>query len=133
MAASAWIVPGPDSGPTEALASPAFDVTALPSVGSCARIAWALLPAPFVGFALGVALALAQAPPSAMPKARIGAPPPVPVLPAAELRPRLTKPTFGKPAFWKPAGSTAVRPSMRLSVRHYHPPVRLAGRSTLDR
>ncbi|MCP5065771.1 MAG: hypothetical protein GY946_04325 [bacterium] len=117
MATSAWIVPGPK----QELDSPPYPFPAPSPADRPSRIGWALLPAPFVGFALGVALAIAQAPPSTVPDAPATTPPPAVIRPAPGLEPR----------FWKPAGSTAVRPEPRLSRRHYHPPIRLAGHSTL--
>ncbi len=120
MATSAWIVPGPIVGPTEELAPPALTISAQAPPGGRRWLAWSILPVPFLGFALGAALAIAQAPPSTLPESRVGAPPPALTWPVRELEPR----------FWKPAGSTAVRPAPRFSQRKYHPPVRFAVRST---
>lgn len=120
MATSAWIVPGPNVGPTGEFAPPALTLPAHTPDGARRWLAWSLLSAPFLGFALGVSLAVAQAPPSELPEARTGAPPPALAWPVRELEPR----------FWKPAGSIAVRPTPRLSQRRYHPPVRFAARST---
>jgi len=119
MATSAWIVPGPSMGPTGELAPPALPLPAQSPHRARRWLAWSLLPTPFLGFALGVGLAVAQAPPSAAPEARVGAPPPALNWPVQELEPR----------FWKPAGSTAVRPTPRFSQRRYHPPTRYAARS----
>jgi len=92
MAAPAWIVPGPTSGPLEELTTPNFGVPKLSLMGSPARRAWAFLPAALFGFVLGVALALAQAPPSSVPKVRIGAPPPASTPRTVRLPPRHSKP-----------------------------------------
>ncbi len=113
MAASAWIVPGPETASREELPPP----RALPGRPG---LTWALLLAPFPGFALGVALALAQAPPSTAPELRASAPPPVPAP---------TLPPAPPTRFWKPAGSTAVPPPTRLTQRHYRPELRLARQS----
>jgi hypothetical protein len=121
MAASAWTVPGPNLGPTGELAPPALTIPAQSRRGARRWLAWSFLPTPFLGFALGVSLAIAQAPPSELPEGRVGAPPPALTWPVRELEPR----------FWKPAGSTAVRPTPRFSQRRYHPPVRFAAGPTL--